>query len=429
MSPTAVAERAFNLPQDHEPSGEAVAETSTSPTGRSRGALAEQLDDLLAEDLSSVRQREATAFDAAAGSLRNSLVLFGAGGLGRKTLRGLRRLGLEPLAFADNNPTSWNQQVEGVQVLSPQQAAERFGRKAIFVVTIWRAGGSHRYEQTQAQLRKLGCQKVVPAGLLFWKYPETFLDYYCLGLPHRVIEERETVRQVFSWFEDEVSRREYVSQIRWRLWLDFAGLASPDRQEQYFPEDVFCLRPDEVFVDCGAFDGDSLAAFVRRTGEAFAQIIALEPDPVNFGKMHARVANYAAAIREKVRLEQTGASDFRGNLRFDGDGSLSSAANPSGALQINCVTLDELLRDAKPTYIKMDIEGGEPEALRGAREVIGKAAPLLAVSAYHKPNHLWRIPELIRSLRADYRLYLRPHNEECWDTVCYAVPMNRLNRP
>jgi FkbM family methyltransferase len=399
-----------------------------TPTNRILATPLEELEALLAEDRVSVEKRETTAFDAIAGPFNRSLILFGAGRLGRKTLAGLRRLGIEPLAFADNNPASWNHPIEGVPVLPPQQAAEIYGQKAVFVVTIWRAGGEHRYDRTQAQLRQLGCQRVAPAAMLFWKYPETFLDYYCLGLPHQVIAEREAVRQAFSWLEDEVSRREYVSQVRWRLWLDFAALASPDKQEQYFPEDIFRLRPDEVLADCGAFDGDTLAAFLRRTGEAFGQITALEPDPANFQKMSARVAQYSPAIRRKIRLEQVGAADFSGSLRFDGDGSLSSAANPEGALEVPCVTLDELLRDTPPTYIKMDIEGGEPEALRGAREIIRQSAPLLAVSAYHKPNHLWRIPELIRSLRADYRLYLRPHNEECWDTVCYAVPPHRSKR-
>lgn len=391
------------------------------------GALERELDRLLSEELSAMREREASSFDAAAAPFENDLVLFGAGGLGRKTLKGLRQVGVEPIAFADNNSALWHQTVEGVNVLPPAEAARQHGSRAAFVVTIWRAGGGHRFDRTQTQLKGLGCQKVVPAGLLFWKYPKTFLDYYCLGLPHQVAAERDLIRRTFSWFQDEVSRREYVTQVRWRLWLDSQQLASPDQQEQYFPEDIFQLQPKEVFVDCGAFDGDSLAAFLRRQQQDFRQIVALEPDPVNYLKMTARVGQYPAATRERIRMEQVGVSDFNGTLRFDADGSLSSAANADGAFSITCNTLDSLLRSTVPTYIKMDIEGAEPEALRGATGTIRANSPVLAVSSYHRPNHLWRIPEFIKSLNEGYQLYLRPHNEECWDTVCYALPPSRTN--
>jgi FkbM family methyltransferase len=390
-------------------------------------ALEQELELLLAEDGEAILEREGSAFDAAAAPLEKSIILFGAGGLGRKTLKGLRQLGIEPLAFADNNPIVWNRTVEGLTVLSPTDAAERYGNKTVFIVTIWRAGGGHRFERTQAQLSALGCERVVPAGLLFWKHPQTFLDYYCLGLPHRIARERDVIREAFSWFRDDVSRREYVSQIRWRLWLDFARLASPDDQEQYFPQDIFRLQQGEVFVDCGAFDGDSLTAFVRRTQQDFQQVIALEPDPINYRKMSERVSQFPPEVREKIRLEQLGAADFNGTLRFDAEGSLSSAASAEGALSISCSTLDSLLGTSVSTYIKMDIEGAEPEALRGGSEAIRQTAPVLAVSAYHRPDHLWRIPEQIKSLRDDYQLYLRPHNEECWDTVCYAIPPHRLN--
>ncbi len=386
-----------------------------------------QLEWLLAEDRASVLAREATAFDHATGPFAQALVLFGAGGLGRKTLKGLRAAGIEPLAFADNNPALWHHEVDGIKVLPPEEAARHYGRQAAFVVTIWRAGGGHRFERTHAQLQKRGCQTVVPAGLLFWKYPQLFLDHYCLGLPHTVCDESDAVREVFGCLGDELSRQVYVAQVRWRLHLDFAGLPPADNAAHYFPPGLFALAPDEVFVDCGAFDGDTIGAFVERRGGDFQRLIAVEPDPGNFQKMRERVAHYAPAIQKKIQLHQAGVAETSGTLRFSADGSLSSAVNPDGQLQIECVALDELLHDTKPSYIKMDIESAEPGALRGARQVIHDCAPILAISAYHAPNHLWQILRLIKSLRADYRLFLRQHNEECWDTVCYAVPAHRLD--
>jgi FkbM family methyltransferase len=389
-------------------------------------SLESELDSLLCESREAALNRESSAFDDTTGSKPRPIVLFGAGGLGRRTLKGLREAGIEPIAFADNGQAQWGRKIEGVDVLAPEEAARRFGKDAVFVVTIWRAGGPHRFDKTEAQLRALGCDCVVHAVILFWKYPAVFLDFYSLGLPHRVLEHRNAVLRIFRALADDDSKREYVSQIRWRLRADFAGLSSPVKQEQYFPEDVFVLGNNETFIDCGAFDGDSIEAFVRRKNSSFNQIVALEPDPINFNKMTERVAGYASDVQRKIRLEKVGAANFHGTLRFDGDGSLSSSANPEGTLEIQCVKLDELLEGTKPTYLKMDIEGAEPDALRGAARTIDTHRPILAVSAYHKQDHLWSIPSLLLDLHSDYQLYIRPHNEECWDTVCYAVPSSRL---
>jgi FkbM family methyltransferase len=391
-------------------------------------ALEKELAALLAESVDVASARAASAFDRVAGGASRPIVLFGGGGLGRRTVKGLRQAGVEPVAFADNNQTAWGTRIDGVEVLSPDEAAKRHGQDAVFVVTIWRAGGTHRYDRTEAQLKGLGCVRIVPAVVLFWKHPAVFLDYYCLGLPQQVLAQRDAVLGTFLDLADERSRQEYVAQIRWRLWADFGGLPSPVAEEQYLPDDLFSLTDDETFVDCGAFDGDSIEAFVKRKGARFRRIVALEPDPINFAKMTDRVAAYAPEVRGKIRLEKLGAADFNGPLRFDGDGSLSSSANPEGSLEIQCVRLDELLAGTQPTYLKMDIEGAEPDALKGVAATIREHAPVLAISAYHKQDHLWRIPEQLRELRADYRLYLRPHNEECWDTVCYAVPAARDRR-
>jgi hypothetical protein len=76
----------------------------------------------------------------------------------------------------------------------------------------------------------------------------------------------------------------------------------------------------------------------------------------------------------------------------------------------------------------MDIEGGEIEALQGAAGVLREHCPLLAISVYHCQDHLWRIPLLIKSLQDRYHFFLRPHDEELWDLVCYAVPEQRMVR-
>jgi FkbM family methyltransferase len=388
-------------------------------------SLEDQLDGLLREPIDSVIKREQTTFDELAAPFGRSLVLFGAGGLGRKTLAGLRQVGIEPLAFADNNASLWGREVDGVPVQSPQAAAEQFGDRAAFVVTIWRGEGTDRMPERQQQLRDFGCAKVIPFGSLFWKYPDVFLPHYACDLPHKVYEQADGVRGAFSLWADTSSLREYLAQLRWRMLLDFEGLGLPVTHETYFPDDLVGGLSDEVFVDCGAFDGDTIARFLHRRGSLFRQILAFEPDPANFRALQQYAAALPPAIQVRVAAHQLAVGARRDKVRFSATGT-EAAAVGSGTLEVESAALDEVLGDCRPTYIKMDIEGSELDAIMGARHSIERSLPVLAICVYHCQDHLWRIPLLIHSFSDQYRFFLRPHLLEGWDLVCYAVPLNRL---
>lgn len=388
--------------------------------------LDEQIEELLNEELSSIINREKSAFDRLAAPFGNSLVLYGAGGLGRNTLAKLRNLGIEPLAFADNNSRLWHQPVDGLKVLSAEEAAQKFGEKAVFVVTIWGAGSSHRFAQTKQYLLKLNCHKVVSFAFLFWKYSDTFLPYYSLDLPHKIYLHTNKIKKAFSLWADEMSRREYVAQLRWRMLLDFDNLPSAVSQKIYFPEDIFTVSSKEVFVDCGAYDGDTLKDFWQHQSSFAGRVIALEPDPNNFKKLEQYIYSLPDSIQQRVTLLPFAAGKQREKLRFAATGTVSSAFTDKGTLEIDCVPLDELIDDYQPTLIKMDIEGAELDALVGAKKVIQKYSPLLAICIYHCQDHLWEIPLLIQDFYKDYRFFLRAHSEECWDLVFYAVPVSRF---
>src|ERR1051326_7737308 len=175
-----------------------------------------RLEALLSESVDAAIEREQSAFDQLASPFERRLVLFGAGGFGRYTLARARRVGIEPIAFADNGFKLWGQSLDGIRVLSPENAAEEFGQHAAFVVTIWNGQGPDRMADRIRQPRQLGCQKVIPAGFLFWKYPKSFLPYYGLDLPHKLLRRTDEVRQVFEFWNDEASRSEYVAQIAFR---------------------------------------------------------------------------------------------------------------------------------------------------------------------------------------------------------------------
>jgi FkbM family methyltransferase len=384
--------------------------------------LATALDGLFAEGEAGARARERSAFDLMAGPSKDLIVLFGAGHFGRKTLSGLRKAGIEPIAFMDNDARLWNTSVEGVPVLSPEEAARRHGDQATFVITIWRGEGSDRMAHREAQLRSLGCRYVMTFLPLFWKYAEVFLPHYPVDLPHKVHRQAEEVLRAGHLWSDDASRSEYLAQVRWRLCGDFA-LPGPVQHTIYFPLELCPLSDHEVFVDCGAYDGDSIRSFLDQPKKSFEKVYSFEPDPANFRKLEKEVS--LRPERESITLQCAAVGAHSGTVTFSGDGNEASSVG-KGNTVVNCVTLDEALSGAEPTYIKMDIEGAELDALNGSRGIIQRHSPVLAICSYHVQNHLWKIPLLIQSINPNYSFFLRPHLLEGWDLVCYAIPESRL---
>lgn len=385
--------------------------------------LQRELEFLLAETVEEAQERESSAFDKVAGP-GSELVLFGAGNLGRRTLAGLRKIGIEPRCFVDNNSSRWGQSLDGLPLIGPQEAARLYGSSATFVIVIWGALGKDRMSTRIEQLRQLGCRSIATFIPLYWKFPHLFLPHYTIDLPHRIHLESDRIRKAFSLMADDRSRNEFLAQLKFRAQGDFAALPSPVEGPIYFREELFRLGKRGTLVDCGAFDGDTLNLFLEVTASSFDRIIAFEPDPDNFARLSGFVDTLPIAIRQRIMLHQaaTGAVHERVKMEV---GSGPSSHLGSGDSEVECLTLDSVLREVPATFIKMDIEGSELSALAGAQDSIRRDRPILAISAYHRQSDLWNIPLCIHELDPDYSFYLRPHMLEAWDLVCYAVPDRR----
>lgn len=387
---------------------------------------AERLDRILAgmaEETAQARlERWQGLFDRLAGPNADHLVLFGAGEFGRWVLARLRKVGIEPLCMVDNNQARWGSNVDNVEVLSPSDAVQRFSQRACFVVTVYNGSAARK------QLREMGCGRVLPAPLLFWKYPGEFMPDHGIDAPERLLEEEGQIRACFSVLSDERSRQELCDQIEWRYWMKPEYLPLPfNESELYFPSELVAETEQEVLVDCGAFDGDSIRSFIRR-GQDFQHLYALEPDAVNLDRLHAFLSSLPEAIRNKVTVWPYAVGDRDEQVNFVQTHDVASRVSSTGAgISIESRKLDTLPWRFKPTYIKMDIEGSEPLALAGGAQLLKSEKPVLAICLYHRTEHLWQIPNLIHSIEPEYALYLRRYAEDCWEQVCYAVPRCRMN--
>jgi FkbM family methyltransferase len=145
--------------------------------------------------------------------------------------------------------------------------------------------------------------------------------------------------------------------------LDYEALSSPrPTAETYFPDDLIRPLADEVYVDCGAFTGDTIDLFLAARGGKFERIVAIEPDVASSRTLQDRIDAWSRVGIGPMRVEPFAAGSYRGTARFVATGTVVSSVG-FGADIIDVAPLDELLADCGPTYIKFDVEGAEHDAL------------------------------------------------------------------
>jgi FkbM family methyltransferase len=375
------------------------------------------------ESFEAVRARERRTFSNFAGPNKERLILFGAGALGRLVLQGLEKAGMRPIAFADNNERLWHTEIGGIPVLPPSTASDSYRESSCFVVTVYNGSPARR------QLKVLGCKHVAPFAALFWEYADIFTPNFGIDLPHKLLAYTDEIRACREILADEGSRRELAGQLEWRYWLDDDALPPPlHPAETYFPMELMVPSENEVFVDCGSFQGDIIPSFTSHWNGTFQHIFALEPDPQSREALETTTKNMG--LTDRVTVMPYAVGEKSGLVSFASTGTVTSqiVEGEEESLSVECRRLDEVSWPLTPTYIKMDIEGAEPRALIGATGLLRRHHPILAVCTYHRTEHLWQIPNLIRSIAPEYKLFLRRYAEECWEGVCYAIPDHRLKR-
>ena len=399
---------------------------SSGPLGTQTAPAMKSLMPALEEPLVECRRRESTLFEQSVGEDATTarLILFGAGNLGRMTLRKLRDLGIKPVAFADNDQAKWGTSIDSLPVMSLAEACSKFGEDAVFVVTVWSHASPDTMFDRIETIRLQGARRVVPFSYLSYRFPEAFLPYFAIDLPSRALGEQESILRSLERFTEPRSRSTFIEQILWRLSGDFSVLKRGGEDREYFLPEIRLLGDKEVFVDCGAFDGDTLQSFFEANRGQSSRVMAFEPDPENFSRLTQTAERFPQNFRKTIHVTPAAVSDQNGSAVFQATGTGAAAFGSTG-VTVSCVRLDEALEGVRPTFIKMDIEGAEPLAIAGARRLIKEHCPVLAICAYHLQGHVWSIVKQIHEIHGSYEFLLRAHRHDGFDLVLYAIPPDR----
>lgn len=183
---------------------------------------------------------------------------------------------------------------------------------------------------------------------------------------------------------------------------------------QYFDE-VLPLEDGEVFVDGGCFGFETSKILLDKCKAK--KIYAFEPDKENQKKVSHKVNELGLS---NVEIIPAGMWNCNTTLHFSSQGSILSRVAEDGEDEIKAVAVDEVI-DEKVTFIKMDIEGSELNALHGAAETIKRYKPKLAICIYHKLEDIIEIPQYIHSLVPEYKFYVRHYSFGAAETVLYAI--------
>jgi FkbM family methyltransferase len=306
----------------------------------------------------------------------------------------------------DSDPKKWGSKFAGIPCISPQEL-EKIKDDTVVFVTVG------DFEAVLKNLKDLN----FPSVHLIYKYDLVSSDYLSRQNLDDIAFKLQSVREMLT---DKRSIEVFDAILNRLLDADSPHglMANVFEGDQYFPADLIDLKPDEVFVEAGAYTGDTLADFVRRSGGKFQGIHCFELDSKNFKTLQETASKMANA--ERILLYPEGLWNEPKEITYSVEKSQSTIG--AGSEKGRVVRLDDVIENTKITFLKMDIEGAEPQALEGAQCTIKTCRPKLAICVYHHIKDLWEIPLYIKSLVPEYRIFLRHHTKLEYETVCYALP-------
>lgn len=232
---------------------------------------------------------------------------------------------------------------------------------------------------------------------------------------------KQELQTVYNMLEDEKSRQTYEDVINFRLSgkIDYLLNSTATRQEVF--EDIVKLSSNETYLDLGAYNGDTILEFLETVNYKYNKIIGLEPNSKNFRRLTRNTSTL-----ESLDIYNYASWDKKETLLFSsGAGRMSNVQNSSvkKVKEVEAIPADSLFSeyDTLPTFLKMDVEGAERQAIIGCQKII-KNGCKLAISLYHRNEDIFAIPLQIKELNPNLKFYIRKQLYiPAWETNLYCI--------
>lgn len=263
--------------------------------------------------------------------------------------------------------------------------------------------------------------------------------------PDWLAKNEAAIQHVYDQLADDMSRKVFAAVLNYKLSGKLFYLQECETKREEDLQTLFRFDFPGVYVDAGAYDGDTIKEFLRLSQGQYKKIYAIEPDSKNFLRLCNTIReeklNNIVTVRagvwerktEKILAGNGGrqstllsndtlASRTGEPLRIKADTMSQGSAVKNGVIsrrkkvrqqKVLLEALDDLLQDESADYIKFDVEGVEKEALLGTAQHLIRGAsgrlPQLLIAAYHHDSDIILLPLLLWELQPDYKIYLRKH--------------------
>jgi FkbM family methyltransferase len=327
------------------------------------------------------------------------IVLYGMGNGADKIIKVLTQYGIEVSGVFASDGFVRDKYFHDFKISSYRDLKEKFGDMIVLLCF-----GSSRPEVLENILKIASEQELyapevpVIGGGLFTE------EYYKSN--------QKEFEFVYSRLADEHSRKTFENIIKYKISGKISYLLDCQVSADE-PYSSFLRLDGDNFVDLGAYNGDTVADFIKRCPN-YNWITAVEPDVKTFKKLQKNTENV-----KNITLVNACVSSKCGFLPFAMKGGRNSSLSGGDTL-LESINVDSLNENA--TYIKMDVEGEEVGAISGAKQTILNCKPKMLISAYHRTDDFIKIPQTVLNIRDDYKIYLR-HFEglPAWDTNFYFI--------
>lgn len=345
------------------------------------------------------------------------VILYGAGNLGRMACEFLDYVGVKILHAYDRAARDGATLGGSVPVYQPSEPGV-YENHLILVTTL-----SVPYTEIETLLSSLGWKRILP----FYDYALQYSDIHPLNngwfsgpLTH---EDREMIREVLSTLGDQHSYAAYLQFLAWRvLREDWIFEDAPVRMDdRFFIEPIQKVLTDhEVFFDVGAHHGEVFLRFLKDTQEKFQAAYLFEPDKENIPVLINQLIRLSRETQEKTTLIQKAVGKDHGVSSFMHSFGYASRLREDSFEKTDVIRIGDL--DIPVTFIKIHVEGGELNALEGAKKVLIKHRPIITITLYHNLDGLWRIFISLKNFFIDYTVLIRMHSWCGTGVVLYGIP-------
>lgn len=233
--------------------------------------------------------------------------------------------------------------------------------------------------------------------------------------------QRDDIKRISGYLADDKSRKIWHNIIRFRATMNYKYHPGCEK-EQYFADGVIRLGEKEIFIDCGGYDGQTSLDFIKNARGEYKKIVIFEPDVKCLPMLRKKVPD-----DKRIKIISKGVWDTETNLSFISSGDAASHVVKDADTSVNqtetisVISIDQCDECRGATFIKMDLEGAEQKALRGAENTIKNNMPKLAICIYHSNEDMIEIIDYLHNLVPEYKLYVRHHSTGTIETVVYAV--------